>query len=343
VPPVRKSTAMSLFRLWFGISATAVCLTAYADDLAISLRTADKLWEAGNKAAAEKLLLNALRATQGVERDGTRRASVLSKLGSAYLSEGRYTAAESCYRRAIDIWKQRAETHEELVRAVGNLAVLYLETGQYAKADRLQLRSIVAQFSGSNRESADVSWLLATQGVLDYRCGRYAEAETNQNDALAIAEKLAPLGPEITQILNNLGVVQLRTRRYGAALSSYRRALAIADAAGTVADSTKALLLANLGTAHLMTSGPSYAEPFYVDALASARDSPGSTDLLLGRILWCYAVVLRQTNRNEEAERMERRSTHILQKRSRHESSHMLVDSRELLRRPAPLPQGAAR
>jgi tetratricopeptide (TPR) repeat protein len=325
---------MSLFRLWFGTSVTALCFASYADYPAANLRTADELWEAGDKAAAEKLLLDALRATESFAKDDTRRARLLSKLGSAYLSQGRYTSAEACYRRAIGMWKQRSDRNEELVRSVGNLTFLYLETGQYAKADRLQLRSLLARPSESNLNDSDISWLFATVGVLDYRRARYAEAEQNQNAALAIAEKLAPLGPEITQILNNLGLVQLKTRRYGAALSSYRRALAIAEAAGTTSDSMKALLLANLGTTHLMTSGSWDAEPFYTRALALAESNPGTTDPLVGRILSCYAVVLRQTKRDARAKEVERRAKTILQARSRNEISHMLVDVRDILSRP---------
>jgi tetratricopeptide (TPR) repeat protein len=181
------------FRLCLRISVAAICLlrnaadrlvSAEPDDFAARLCAADEMWEAGEKGGAEKLLLAALREAPNVRKDDFRRATVLSKLAYAYHSRRRYTAAEGCYRRAIGIWKDRGDWNGELVRSIGNLAALYAEIGQYAKADRLELRSLVARASEFRLDDADTAWLLATLGVLEYRRARYAEAERDQNAAL---------------------------------------------------------------------------------------------------------------------------------------------------------------
>jgi tetratricopeptide (TPR) repeat protein len=337
-----RSVIVSLFRLWPRISAAAMCLLSSAtaelasaepDDFAARLMTANGLWETGDQAGAEKVLLTALREAESVSKDEIRRATVLSKLGSAYHFQGRYTAAERCYLRAISIWKNRRERNGELVRSLGNLAALYGETGRYSKADRLELRAVVARPSEFGLDDADAAWLLATLGVLEYRRERYAHAERDQNAALAISDKLAPHAPEITQILNNLGLIQLRTRRYAEALSSYRRAVGIAETAGNPDYSMQALLLANIGTTHLLMSGPWEAEPFYTRALAVAEKRLGSAHPLVGRILSCYAVVLRQTKRKANAKTVERHARAILQAQAREGFSHMVVHAGDLLQR----------
>jgi hypothetical protein len=76
---------MSLLRLWFGTSVTAICFAWYADELAASLRAADELWAAGDK-AAEKVPLTYC-ATEDFAKDDTRRARVPTA-GSVYLSGG---------------------------------------------------------------------------------------------------------------------------------------------------------------------------------------------------------------------------------------------------------------
>jgi tetratricopeptide (TPR) repeat protein len=332
---------VSLFDLWFVISSAAVCVLWYGpaglasaehDDVGGRLRAADELWDAGDKAGAEKLLLTALKETARSGND-VRRAKVLSKLGSAYHSQGRYAAAEECYRRAIGIWKDRDHGSAEHVRSIGNLAALYTEIGQYGKADRMDLRSLVARASEFRLDRADIAWLLATLGALDYRRGRYAEAERDQKAALAISEKLAPHGPETMQILNNLGLVQAKTRHYAEALASYERALAIAEAAVTLDYPMQARILANLGTTQLVASGPLEAEPFYTKALELAENRLGAAHPLVGRILSCYAVVLRQTKRKAEASDVERHARAILQAHSRDDFTHMLVDAGDMLRR----------
>jgi hypothetical protein len=46
--------------------------------------------------------------------------------------------------------------------SIGSLAALYAETGQYAKADRLELRSAVTRASEFGLDNADTAWLLAS-------------------------------------------------------------------------------------------------------------------------------------------------------------------------------------
>ena len=214
------------------------------------------------------------------------------------------------------------------------MAALYAETDQYAKSDRLELRSVVARASEFGLDHADAAWLLATLGVLEYRRARYADAERDQNAALAISEKVAPNGPATSQILNNLGLIQLRTRRYAEALSSFRRPAAVGEAAMNPDYPMQALLLANLGTTHLLLNGPTEAEPFYTRALALAENRIGTEHPLVGRILSCYAVVLRQTNRKGQAKDIERHAKAIVQEHSRETFSQMVINVGDILARP---------
>jgi tetratricopeptide (TPR) repeat protein len=327
-PPINALLLCVL--LWFGGS----CLgRSDGQDFATRLTAVDELLEAGDKAGAEKLLAAALNEVEQLEPDDPRLAVALSKLSFAYHSLGRYVAAEGSYRRAVELWKRRGVLNGDLIRCVGNLAVLYTQTAQYGKADRLELGSLASRASASGMDDADVAWLHATVGVLDFRRARYTEAERHQNAALAVWERLAPQGFETLQILNNLGLVQAKTRRYAEALSSYDRALRIADAAVTPTHSMQILLLANFGTIHLIMSGPLAAETFYTRALTLAENRLGANHPLVGRILSCYAVVLKRSKRKAQAAVMERRARAILQARPQNDFSHLLVDAGEILKR----------
>jgi tetratricopeptide (TPR) repeat protein len=320
--------------LWVLLWCGGGCLArSTGQDFATRLSAMDELLETGDKTGAEKLLAAALNEAEHFGLDDPRRAVALS-VGSAYHSLGRYVAAEGSYRRAVELWKRRGVLNGELIRCVGNLAVLYTETAQYGKADRLELRSLAERATASGLDDADVAWLHATVGVLDFRRARYAEAERHEKAALAVWERLAPRGFETMQILNSLGLVQARTARYAEALSSYDRALKIVEAAATPAYSMQVLLLANLGTIHLIMSGPSAAETFYTKALALAENMLGPEHPLTGRILTCYAVVLKRTKRNTQAKDVERRARVILQARPRDDFSGLLVDAGEILKRP---------
>ena len=97
--------------------------------------------------------------------------------------------------------------------------------------------------------------------------------------------------------------------------------------------SMQALLLANLGTTHLVVRGPWAAEPFYKRALPIADSRLGAAHPLVGRILSCYAVVLKQTQRKAEAKAAERHARAIWQADARNDLGRFMVDASELSRR----------
>ncbi len=110
--------------------------------------------------------------------DNPRKAIVLNNLGSVYHFMDKYQQAEHCYRRAVEIEGRLGGTGgDSLIRSVINLAALYIDTGQYAKAERLGLASLAEHQATIVAKSPDFARLLALLGDLEQRRGRYSKAQ----------------------------------------------------------------------------------------------------------------------------------------------------------------------
>jgi tetratricopeptide (TPR) repeat protein len=257
---------------------------------------------------------------------------VLNNLGSVYHFTNRYPQAEQCYRRAVEIEAVAWETADDRpFRSVLNLAGLYIETGQYAKAERLGLRSLAER--QPLRKTADFAKLMALLGDLEQHRGRIGTALEFNEKALAIFQELAPDGRAAMETLNNLCVLYRESGQNPDALARCERALRIAEGVPNLEPSMQALLLANVGTLQFLVHGPAEAEPFFAKALATAEGGLGREHPLVGRILLSYADLLERTNRKAEANKCRHRAKVILKAASATDSTKYTVDLGDLLRR----------
>lgn len=300
-----------IVRMWT-VLAIAMGTLATAADFNERVLEAGRLYRQGDYSGAETILIGALKETDSFSPGDPRRAIVLNNLGSVYQYMNRYTQAEQCYRRAVDIEAKLWGTGEDKpFRSTLNLAALYIETGQYEKAERLELRSLAEQPS-ARRNDGDFARLLLLIGDLEEHQGRYAKAQECDEKALTIFEKLAPDGRQAMETLNGLCVLYQASRRNVDALSYCERSLKIAEGLSNLEPSMQALLQANVGTLQFLVHGSEQAEPFYSKALAVAETGLGPKHPLLGRILLSYADFLERTKRQGQAKQFRRRAKAIL-------------------------------
>jgi len=214
--------------LWVALVAAGIALAA-PDDFVQRLLAADQLHRQGDNAGAETILLEELEKADHFGSDNPRKAIVLNNLGSVYHFMDKYQQAEHCYRRAVEIeGRLGGSGGDRLIRSVINLAALYIDTGQYAKAERLGLASLAEHQATIVAKSPDFARLLALLGDLEQRRGRYSKAQQYEEDALAIFEGLAPDGSQSMVTLNNLCILYGETGRNTDALLYCERALRIA-------------------------------------------------------------------------------------------------------------------
>jgi tetratricopeptide (TPR) repeat protein len=286
------------------------------------------LWD-GAYARAEKLLSAALKDTEqfGVEEPCT--ATAWNDLGVAYHGLGKEYDAERCLKHAIQIWRRIGrEDDPVLARTANNLATVYVDTGQSAKAERTGIRSLAARLESTQPDDPQVATLLITVGALDRAQKRYPDAERCFLHALAVAEKLNPQNIQTMAVLNNLGRLYSLCGRSGEAHSYLERALSIGEKMLGFDHPALATLLANLGTLH----EPAEAEGFYKRALAIAENTVGPEHPKIAQILSEYAKALRQMKRKTEAQACERRAHAILETASREAIRAYTVDVSDLRR-----------
>jgi tetratricopeptide (TPR) repeat protein len=295
-------------RAGLSIIVLAAAGRATQDAAIEGLQDAGKLERMGEYAAAEKLLISILKES-GISASADRRIAVtFNNLGTAYHPEW-----ARCRRKAIEIDRAAPRPGAILTaRFTTNLAQVYLETGQYAKAERLELHSLAARLEASEPGDPEVTRLVATTGALAAVQRRYAEAENAYKRALASHEKCHPESDETVQLLNNLGILYRKTGRNSDALSYCERALRLAERILRPDDLRRAKLLLNVAVLQQAEHGPGAAEPFYQRALSMSESALGPQHPLVGEILANYATALQQMHRRVEAKACERRAKTIL-------------------------------
>jgi tetratricopeptide (TPR) repeat protein len=274
--------------------------------------------ERGDFADAERILLIALNDAASFGPDDPRKGLILYRLGSVYHSQGRYLNAETCYRNAIQVWKRVPGTDAlPLTQSMRNLAALYLETGQYSKAEHLGLESLLTTVETTRPDSSLLAGLTGTLGALASAKGEYREAETHYRRALALWEKLAPNSRERLQILVDLGILYYEQARYTEARTCYERALVVAENVAPRDRLTEVILLANMGTLELKTHRSAEATVFYKKALALGESALGPEHPAVGEVLLSYSVVLRLAKQKAQAKASQRRAEAILKASNR--------------------------
>jgi CHAT domain-containing protein/tetratricopeptide (TPR) repeat protein len=208
------------------------------------------------------------------------------------------------YRRGEDFWNQNrlAEAIREYEQAVtqartafgtrskttadltNNLAHIYTEAGQYARAEPLYKESLSIREQVSGPDSREVAICLNNLGELYRQMGRYGEAEPVLLRCLRIKETLlGPDHPNVALTLNNLADLYRDWGRYAEALPRYDRTLKILRAKVEPDHPQLAITLDNL--AHLYDRINEYekAIPLTQQALAilEKRFGPDHRDVIV--------------------------------------------------------------
>lgn len=298
-------------------------------DTAVILNNLGHLYQSrGRYAEAEPLLKRALEIREKVlDKDHPDTAITLNNLALLYHSQNRYDAAEPLYRRALDIMeKALGKDHPYTAGVLNNLGGVYYSQKKYDEAEPLFKRALDIREKVLGKDHPDTAMTISHLAVLYARQGRYAEAEPLLERTLDINERvLSQAHPQIIRALTNLGGFYYSQKKYAEAEPYYKRLLELAERAlnknppGATAQLNSlslnyAALLQSLALTYFYQDKHAEAEPLYKQALDIRERILGKEHEDVATILVNYAALLRKTNRDEEAVKMETRAKEIREK-----------------------------
>ncbi|MFY9655733.1 MAG: tetratricopeptide repeat protein, partial [Methylocystis sp.] len=240
----------------------------------------------------------------------------LNNLAQLYMHQGRYTEAETDYKRAVAIWeKSLGAESPTFATGLVNLASIYDLQGLYAEGRPLLERALAIKEKRLGSEHPDVMLIVNNLALLDVNQTRYAEAESLYKRALAAYEKV--LGPDhlsVATSLSNLGSLYHRLGRYAEAEPLYQRALAIKERTLGPQHLDVALILSNLATFYVDQGRYADAETLHKRALAVREKVLGAEHPDIGTNLDNLAALYDLQGRNAEAEQLYKRALTLREK-----------------------------
>ncbi len=242
----------------------------------------------------------------------------LNNLAELYRAQGRYTEAESLYKRSIAISeKALGPEHPDVATSLNNLAELYSAQGRYAEAEPLHKRSLAIGEKALGPEHPNNTRSLNGLARLYHDQGRYGEAEPLYRRTLAIVEKvLGPEHPDVATSLNNLAELYRAQGRHSEAEPLQKRSLAIGEKALGPEHPNVANSLNNLALLYQAQGRYAEAEPLYKRSLGIREKALGpehpNVANSLNNLAW---LALAQRDWTSAAGHW-RASTEILQRRA---------------------------
>lgn len=261
---------------------------------------ANELVDRGELDGAERIYKTALTQAH-LAGDDLRAAVVFQNLGRLLDRKGQTLEAEKAYLRAIGALT-RSDTKDDklFVRAYAGLAVVYLQSGQLAKAENLIRRGLADHPAAA---AADRASLAGSLGVVLARKGRFEEAEqvfrqTAEECAGHPSEEVREAG---AVAVANLAALQMLGGRADEAAELYRKALATMDELRNAYPTTLAATLSDYAGALRAKGDRDGAERLYRRAIETAETRLGPAHPVLGGLLEKLSELLRESGKKSEA------------------------------------------
>ena len=174
------------FWLWigvFGLGLWPADVSAQESLWEKYVSDAQKVQEQGLHDLAVGIYQLALKEAERFGEQDPRLAETLNSLASLYYEQGKYSQAESLYRRSLglveEVW---GEGHPNVAVSLENIALLYLVQGRYSEAEPLFQRSLTIREKVMGAEHPTVAETLNKLALVYHRQERYSEAEPFQID-----------------------------------------------------------------------------------------------------------------------------------------------------------------
>jgi tetratricopeptide (TPR) repeat protein len=221
--------------------------------------------------------------------------------------------------RAVDLWNSAAPGDVQILPALEVLASLYRDASLYDKAEPLLLQALKMRESVAGPDSADVIADVDSLAYVYFGLKRYPEAESYYKRLLDLWEKTAGSDhPMRALTLDKMAEFYAFQQRYAEGEKAAAEALAMRGRVHLASLNQTGRLI--LMQARLADADDLYRRAVQIGDLAKAPDE------WMDPLLRVYAAVLREENKTEEAEAVDKRVKEALLRKADREG-----------RRPSPL------
>ncbi|NBC16083.1 MAG: tetratricopeptide repeat protein [Bacteroidetes bacterium] len=192
----------------------------------------------GDTLTVEQLLEQGRARIHGLEDEPLVQAEMQTVLGSVYLNRGQYARADTLYREAVATYRAQAPPDPDaLAEALTGLGTARRMLDRLDAAVPPLRASLQLQRDHLGTERPEYAYTLNMLAIVLENLGRYAEAETVQQEALQVERAvLGPDHPRLAVTHNNLAVLYVRTER----IEDARRHLREAERIGRASADTSA-------------------------------------------------------------------------------------------------------
>jgi serine/threonine-protein kinase len=266
----------------------------------------------GNFDRADSLLHRSLAMHRAAE-NREEMVDVYSSLGLLRARQSEYLQADSLFRRALDLARERqGPLHLDVAAQLKHLATVQMRLGAFAQADSLGQRALHVLRETVGSDDPRYARTLTTLGLIYREQGRGDEAERVLREALAIQQStIGELHPATVTTLNNLGLVlgvkgELEeAERWLRTSLRNRRAL--------YGDTHPSLPVALQNLADVLHRRGEYDEayPLYREAIAIGKQTVGRNSIDVASALNNLGLMLKRQEKLDEAESYYREAADI--------------------------------
>ncbi len=154
----------------------------------------------------------ALEEEQHSKSEPYEQAVLLRNLAGVLAAQKKYAEAESCYQRALEIWKQKfGENHPQFAAELRRFAAFYEAHEKFTEAEPLYQQVIEMHGSQLGKSHPQVAQAMNDLACLYVSMERYREAEPLYQQAMNILKKtLSGSHPKVRQIDRNYEAMKKR-------------------------------------------------------------------------------------------------------------------------------------
>lgn len=203
-------------------------------------------------------------------------------------------------KRALDAWDAATPGDPRCLPALEALANIYRDRSQYAEAEPLYVRGLTMREAASGPNDAELISTIDSLAYTYFGLKRYTEAEPLYKRLLALWETSAsPDHPMVALTLDKMAEFYAAQGRYGEAEELVRRALVIRA-------NMHVASMHQTGRIYLMEAKLQEADDLYGRAV-KIGDLAKTPDEVMDPVLRVYAKLLRELNRGQDADALEKR------------------------------------
>jgi tetratricopeptide (TPR) repeat protein/predicted Ser/Thr protein kinase len=211
-------------------------------------------------------------------------AAALNELASVHFYAGRYTVADSLFRRVLQMHRQlHGDRHPLVADAMINIGAVQQDLGYYSEAEKFERQALEinqAYYGGDHPQMAHNLTVLARTLIHQ---NRFDEAVDALEKALPIEERAyGPVSRQVASALNELGNVAMAREQYDDAEPRFRRMVDIYRAVYNNHHYLIGIALSNWAGVYMGRKQYARAEQLYQEAIQVFAETLPADHLNMG-------------------------------------------------------------